>query len=292
MRPSKSIMDYAIYYRILGLQTTATQEEIKRAYRKLAAQYHPDRNPGGEAQFLRIKEAYEILSGKQVPRTTHTHTHTQAQNTTTTANTSTRASKTQAQTREERIKAAQKRYEDQKRKEEQQSIYLYNKLINGNAFRVFKYGSFVSLLVGILLVLDLFLPPIEKSNQDYNSYLTEEVRGYILENVQEQLSDSTISMNDIEITDFAKASTGYVHSRIFKHQRKQGENKSNDDDDRYLESVWSIIIFMPLPIIALWYKRRNATFFLMFYASLYIIIPLGILTLIVNSYILLQYLTT
>lgn len=280
-------MDYAKYFKILNLPTTATAEEIKRAYRRLAAQYHPDRNPDGADMFLQIKEAYEVLTGKIIvvtqTTTRHSSPHPQSSRSETRNN---------ATTREERIKAAQKRYEDQKRKEEQQSIYLYNKMINGNAFRVFKYGSFFSLLVGILLILDLFLPPIEKSNQDYNPYLTEEIRGYILENVQEQLNDSTILMNDIEITDFAKASTGYVHSRIFKHQRKQGENKSNNDDDRYLESVWSIIIFMPLPIIALWYKRRNATFFLMYYASLYIIIPLGILTLIVNSYILLQYLTT
>ncbi|BDG17259.1 J domain-containing protein [Thermus brockianus] len=53
------------YYAILGVSREATQEEIKRAYRKLALQYHPDRNPGDKAaeeRFKEINEAYAVLS--------------------------------------------------------------------------------------------------------------------------------------------------------------------------------------------------------------------------------------
>lgn len=53
------------YYNILGLQKWASDEEIKKAYRKLAMQYHPDRNPGNseaEAKFKEVAEAYGILS--------------------------------------------------------------------------------------------------------------------------------------------------------------------------------------------------------------------------------------
>lgn len=52
------------YYEILGVTKTATQEEIKKAYRKLALQYHPDRNKTkeGEAKFKEVTRAYEILS--------------------------------------------------------------------------------------------------------------------------------------------------------------------------------------------------------------------------------------
>src|SRR5436853_2547126 len=55
------------YYEVLGVQRGATPEEIKKAYRKLARQNHPDRNPGdkqAEARFKEIQDAYDVLSDK------------------------------------------------------------------------------------------------------------------------------------------------------------------------------------------------------------------------------------
>lgn len=57
-------MNYKDYYKILGVAKTATPEEIKKAFRKLAVKYHPDKNAGdkkAEEKFKEISEAYEVL---------------------------------------------------------------------------------------------------------------------------------------------------------------------------------------------------------------------------------------
>ncbi|WP_439816680.1 molecular chaperone DnaJ [Zavarzinia sp. CC-PAN008] len=61
-------MAKADYYDLLGVERSASQEDLKKAFRKLAMKYHPDRNPGdqdAERQFKEINEAYEILKDDQ-----------------------------------------------------------------------------------------------------------------------------------------------------------------------------------------------------------------------------------
>ena len=53
------------YYEILGISKEATAEEIKKSYRKLSLQYHPDKNPDGESRFKELSEAYSILGDEE-----------------------------------------------------------------------------------------------------------------------------------------------------------------------------------------------------------------------------------
>ena len=61
-------MEYKDYYQVLGVSRSASADEIRAAYRKLALKYHPDRNPGdkqAEEKFKEMNEAYQVLSDPQ-----------------------------------------------------------------------------------------------------------------------------------------------------------------------------------------------------------------------------------
>ncbi|MCA1945583.1 MAG: J domain-containing protein [Desulfovibrio sp.] len=64
----RSTVEYKDYYQILGVSKTASKEEIAKAFKKLARQYHPDLNPDNktaEAKFKEINEAYEVLKDEE-----------------------------------------------------------------------------------------------------------------------------------------------------------------------------------------------------------------------------------
>jgi len=89
------------YYKILEVTNTATADEIKKSYRRLAKKYHPDANPGdsaAEVQFKKISEAYETLSD-EMKRSDYDRRTGSSQNTDTHKNTQTKTTSRSPYTR-------------------------------------------------------------------------------------------------------------------------------------------------------------------------------------------------
>src|SRR3989338_5566361 len=53
------------YYKILGVEKNASEDDVKKAFRKLAHQYHPDKQGGDETKFKEVNEAYQVLSNTE-----------------------------------------------------------------------------------------------------------------------------------------------------------------------------------------------------------------------------------
>jgi hypothetical protein len=122
------------YYRTLGLQPKATPEEIRRAYRRLAKQYHPDLNPSPDARarFLDIVEAYEVLLGerKAAARKRTAPVDHEA---------------IQRKAREEALKRARMRYAEFRRQRDKEQGEAYGKALIWVAALVVAYLTWMSL---------------------------------------------------------------------------------------------------------------------------------------------------
>lgn len=141
------------YYTILGIDEDADKKEIKKAYRKLALQYHPDRNPSKKAaeKFLEIQQAYDILYKRDFSSFLIQKKQPQP-------------TKGKEKLTEEEWK---KRYElgKQRYREKQQRfvfnvVRAYHKFVKGWTYKFMVVNSFLCLLVALLLTYDKFAKEI------------------------------------------------------------------------------------------------------------------------------------
>ena len=149
------------YYHILGLQEGANEKEIKKAYRKLALKYHPDRNKSERStkMFILINEAYGILlkTSKQ-SKTTNTSEKDRKQYSFDEFEIRNQP-KSKEELYKERLYRAKKRYEYLKKKEELENEAYYQHISSGLNWQLLKYVMVISLFLSLTFSLDFMILP-------------------------------------------------------------------------------------------------------------------------------------
>jgi curved DNA-binding protein CbpA len=217
------------YYFILGLNIYAREHEIKQAYRKLALQYHPDRNPSKEAEeiFKEVNEAYEILGDFQrkfeydqlligVP-----------------------VSKPHRDPRyRPRPPGAYNR--DSKKKELLETMRSY-----------LRYAIMVSrlaLLFAVVLIADYSLPPEKAKKEVLHLQSKREYRG--ARSYQLELEDgNTINLNRLTAQEFQRGSIITIYNSAWFSVPLKLENEKTQFKTKIPVSIYGNFIFMPLVLL-------------------------------------------
>jgi ElaB/YqjD/DUF883 family membrane-anchored ribosome-binding protein len=253
------------YYNRLGLSETASSEDVRRQFRKLAMKYHPDKNPSESAreEFLMITEAYEILTGKQKKKIVSVESRT----------TAARAN------REERMRAARKRYYEQLKREEREAEEYYHRLVTGKGWKVIRMSAVLGIILSLCLVIDLVIPNHIESDRIthyakdiYSSWNTSEILVSLVQTVKnedywiEGLNYSFYGENP----DFISQKSWFFHDAKYLLSRQNGQWVAYTVHYTFLSFSFILIPIFLLPLFTFLYKRQSFVFAILYYLSIYL----------------------
>lgn len=251
------------YYNILGLNESATTADVRRQYRKLAMQYHPDRNPSIQAkeQFLIITDAYEILIGKKKAPISGNQN----------------IGRSKEKTHEDRVRDAKKRYYEQLEKEQLRNELFYRSLFTGWKWKLIKISSAIGLIIALALTIDLFLPRHYEKDQVshyakniYSSVNNEDV------SLIKTKEDKEFWITGIDYQLYGQYPEIYIERSWIFHQAVNLISIQKIDYAYYpvcytFYSVSPVLILLfILPFLTLKFKRRTILYTIMYYISVYI----------------------
>ena len=143
------------YFDILGIEPTENRAQIKRAYRRLAFQFHPDYNdsPEAEAEFVKIHEAYEIVTGIRAANARRRNQAT--------------AAKTEEELFREKMEYARAQYNRMNERDKARDEAYFKKYFTGWRWNVFKAVAIYAVIFNCFVIADYYLPSEEVSIEEH-----------------------------------------------------------------------------------------------------------------------------
>lgn len=250
------------YYKILGLSTSASENEVRKKYRSLAMKYHPDKNTSAQAQelFIQITEAYEIIIGKKSVPVIQ----------------ASKSPNSKQKDKEERVKEAQKRYREQVLKEYLENERYYQSLITGKSWKVIKFSAVVGALFSFFILLDYFLPHHfeEDTVVEFKRNVTIQPRTGVIGLVKTAKGNYYwVSRIDYELygktRDVYIESTWIFHNAIRMHTRGKLYYSKYPMHFNYYSFAWILGILFLVPLFTVFYKRKKISFTFFYFLSYY-----------------------
>lgn len=260
------------YFKILGLQPGASADDIKKAYRKSALKYHPDRDGGDPEKFLLIVEAYEYLSTVQEETTIGSDYEFYANQAKSKESEVKRGKKKYTPEEfEEKLKWAKQKYQEKKYQEAIDDDRYFRKLTTGWRFKYFVFLTIISSTLALIFALDNLLSTVQ-----YDSYI----------NFKDTMGEHSVPSQDVryvEIDNQALFIDLKDFPTIFNEDRVLTNKTPIFNEIKSIEAVNAfgdkvivhpkfsvistfplVVIILLLPLAVLLYKRRNPFFIFLY----------------------------
>lgn len=241
-----------VYFKVLGISSTTDKSIIKKAYRKKAFQYHPDRNklPSAHEKFIQLTEAYEVLMGEQKLNKRSPFSKR----------------KTAEELLVERMRSARERYrKTQERTVREEAVY-FEKITTGargGAFRVF---GLLALAVAVVWFLDYHV--LESNTETIIVEPTSSQGDRVCYFIKGR--DYCFSKHEISV--FSKLSTRACFSPIYNDLKyieyeRRGEIRTVVPFGGFARAYPYFILFLLLPFFTFTFRKSTITFTVLYLFS-------------------------
>jgi len=257
-------MTRAQCYHILQLKPGATEEEIRRQYKRMALKVHPDINPSPKAneEFIQLTRAVEQLLNPEKSAS---------------ESRSAQRKSTVPETEEQlkaRMEQAKMRFEQQRHQKLQENTQYFNQLTSGTRWMLFKWVVRVSWIVALALILDPVLPShleedelMSYSSSNHNGILNDEITSVAFKNTGKYFLETRRSYWFNSYPEVLIEKTWLLHTPIAVYTSDDYDVNRTGVDFHLGAIRWLLVAVFCIPIITYFRQRKDLTFVFLYQFS-------------------------